>query len=141
RDLRDLSLLWCACYLKPEAFVAQPADQALDEAVLHRLAGRDVVPGHAVGLLPGKDRVRGQLGAVVADDLQRPATQLGNPVELARDAATGERAVDHQGQALPAEIVDDDEDPEATPIRQDIGSEVEAPALVRPLRDRHRGAR
>ena len=51
-----------------QAFVAQPADQALDEAVLHRLARRDVVPGDATLLLPAEDRVRGQLGAVVADD-------------------------------------------------------------------------
>jgi hypothetical protein len=30
-----------------QAFVAQPADHALDESVLHGLAGRNVVPGHA----------------------------------------------------------------------------------------------
>jgi hypothetical protein len=73
-----------------EAFVAQPADQALDETILHGLAGGDVVPGHAVLLLPGEDRVRGQLGAIVADDLHRPIAPLGKPVELTRKATTGE---------------------------------------------------
>ena len=38
-----------------QAFVAQPADQALDQAVLHRLARRDIVPGNAALFLPGKN--------------------------------------------------------------------------------------
>lgn len=38
-----------------EALVAQPAIEALDEAVLRRLAGRNVVPFHAPFFLPGQD--------------------------------------------------------------------------------------
>jgi len=120
-----------------QAFVPQPADQAFDEPVLHGFAGRDVVPGHAALRLPAEDRVRGQLRSVVADDLKGLAAQLGDPVQLTRDATAGERAVDHQRQALPAEVVDHHQHPEAPPVAQDVGSEVEAPALVRTLRDRH----
>src|SRR5215475_10567751 len=47
-----------------EAFVAQPAVERFDEAVLARLAGRDVVPFDAMVLLPAEDGTRGQLGAV-----------------------------------------------------------------------------
>ena len=50
-----------------EALVAQPAIEALDEAVLGRLARCDVVPFHAPFFLPGQDGARGELGAVVAD--------------------------------------------------------------------------
>ena len=51
-----------------EQLVAQPAVEALDEAVLLRLAGRDVVPADAGLVGPGEDGVGGQLRAVVADD-------------------------------------------------------------------------
>jgi hypothetical protein len=44
------------------------------------------VTGDAALRLPTEDRVRGQLGAVVADDHQRQAAQRRDPVELARDA-------------------------------------------------------
>lgn len=40
-----------------EAFVTQPAAEALDEAILDRLARRDVMPFQAVLLLPSPDRV------------------------------------------------------------------------------------
>ena len=47
-----------------EAFVAQSAVEALDEAILHRFARRDVVPFDAALLLPSQDGVRRELGAV-----------------------------------------------------------------------------
>src|ERR1700686_555613 len=51
-----------------QQLIAQAAVEALDEAVLLRLAKRDVVPADAGRIRPAQDRVRGQLGAVVADD-------------------------------------------------------------------------
>ena len=50
-----------------EELVAHPAVKALDEAVLHRFAGRDVVPFDLMIDCPAEDRVRGELGAVVAN--------------------------------------------------------------------------
>ena len=44
-----------------EALVAQPAVEALHEAILHRFTRRDVVPFDLVLLLPGQDGVRGEL--------------------------------------------------------------------------------
>ena len=44
-----------------EALVAEPADEALDEPVLLRLAWGDVVPFDASLLLPFQDGVGGQL--------------------------------------------------------------------------------
>jgi hypothetical protein len=37
-----------------EAFVAQAAVEGLDEAILHRFAGRNVVPLDTTFLLPGR---------------------------------------------------------------------------------------
>jgi hypothetical protein len=49
-----------------EAFVPQATVEALDEAVLHRFAGSDVVPFDLPVLLPRQDRIRGQLRAIVS---------------------------------------------------------------------------
>jgi hypothetical protein len=51
-----------------EAFVAQATIEALDEAVLHRLARRNVVPIDPPLLRPAQDGRRSQFGAIVADE-------------------------------------------------------------------------
>src|SRR6266478_10033295 len=73
-----------------EALVTQTAVEALYEAILHRFAGRDVVPFDTVVLLPAQDRVRGQLSAVVAHDHAGIAAQFGNAIEFTHDTQTGE---------------------------------------------------
>jgi hypothetical protein len=44
-----------------QELVGHAAVKALDEAVLHRPAGRDVVPADTARAGPGEDRVRGKL--------------------------------------------------------------------------------
>ena len=68
-----------------EAFVAEPAVEALDEPVLLRLSRCDVVPQHRPSFLPGQDRVRGHLGAVVADDHHEKAAMFPDPVKFAAE--------------------------------------------------------
>jgi len=68
-----------------EALVPQPSVEAFHEAVLHRLAGRDVMPFDLPLFLPCEHGVRGQFGAVVGDDHTRVAAPLGNGVELTGD--------------------------------------------------------
>ncbi len=65
-----------------EAFVAQPAIEAFDKPILHWLSGCDVVPLDLLFLLPGQDGVRGELGAVVADDHARTASALDDAVKF-----------------------------------------------------------
>ena len=48
--------------------IAQPAVEAFDKAVLLRFGRRDVVPPDADRVRPAEDGIRGQLGAVIADD-------------------------------------------------------------------------
>lgn len=70
-----------------EAFVTQAAVEALDLAVLLRLARRDVVLLDWALLRPYQDHQADQLGAVVADDHQRRyASGRDDGVELSSDA-------------------------------------------------------
>ena len=50
-----------------EALVAEPADEGLDQFVLHRLARGDVVPIDLGVLLPLQEGIRGEFGAIVGD--------------------------------------------------------------------------
>ena len=51
-----------------QAFVPDPAVQALGKTVLAGLAGGDVMPLDVMLLRPHQNRAAGQFGAVVADD-------------------------------------------------------------------------
>ena len=75
--------------------------EALDEPVLLRLARRDVVPGATTLLLPAPHGVGGQLGAVVADDHCRAATQCHDTVEFTPDPQPGQRRVHDQRWFFP----------------------------------------
>jgi hypothetical protein len=121
-----------------EALVTQSAVEALHEAILHRFAGRNVVPFDITLLLPGQDGVRGQLGAVVADDHSGVAPQFGDTIQLTCDPQTGERGVDHQGQAFSGEVIDQREDAEAPSAHQRVRHEVERPTQIAVLGNRHR---
>lgn len=68
-----------------EAFVTEPAVETLDEPVLLRLSRCDIVPQHRPFLLPGQDRVRCHLAAVVTDEHQWPAAMFPDPVECAAE--------------------------------------------------------
>ncbi len=49
-------------------FVVDAPAEALDKAVLHRVARGDVMPFHTGLATPRQDRVAGEFGAIVADD-------------------------------------------------------------------------
>ena len=58
-----------------QAFVPQPADEALQKGILHRLVWRDVMPADPGFLRPPENRMTDQLGTVVRDDQHRLAKQ------------------------------------------------------------------
>jgi hypothetical protein len=64
-------------------------------------------------LLPGQYGVRGELGAVVADDYARAASAFDNTPKFPHHAQSGERGVDDQAKAFPGEVVDQGQDTEA----------------------------
>jgi hypothetical protein len=126
-----------AGHMLVEAFVAEAAVEAFDKRVLDRLARRDVVPSDAAFFLLAQHGVRGQLGAVVANNHQRllRAATMASSSRATRPA--GDRGVDDQRQAFAGEVVDNNEHPEPAAIGQHIGDEVEAPALVGTLWQSH----
>ena len=105
--------------------------KALDEAVLLRLARRNVVPAGATLVSPAQDRIRRQLGAVVADNGAGLAASTDHIVQLAGNTPARDRAIGDERQALPSAVIDDCQDAEAPAIDQLVVNEVEAPALIR----------
>jgi len=121
-----------------QTFIPQPAVERFNEAVLHRFTRGDVVSLDAARLLPLKNGVRRQLGAVVRDHHAEITPDAGDPVEFPRNTDARDRVVRHRRQALPVEVVDHAKDPEPPAIVQGARDEVQRPALVAILRDRHR---
>ena len=80
-----------------ERRVPEPAMEALDEAVLQRLAGRDAMPANRYARASDQDGHRGELGAVAADNGPRPARPSEERVEF-----PGPPEARQRGQALSA---------------------------------------
>jgi hypothetical protein len=94
---------------------------------------------------PDQHRVRGQLGAVIADDHAWPTTFGNQADQLAHDPLAGDRGVHHRTQAFARDVVDDVEHAESPASGKLVMHEVQAPALVgerqhRPRRPRADGA-
>lgn len=100
-----------------EALVPQPADEALNKAVLHRLARRDVMPFDLAVPAPGEDRMRGQVGAIVTDHHARPASLLADAIKLPGHPLAGQGGVDYGRQAFPAEVVNHAQDAKSRATR------------------------
>ncbi len=113
-----------------ETFIAEAAVEALDEAVLHGLARRDVVPIDAGVLTPLQDRHRCELGAVVRDNGDRLSAMSDNGIKLASDALAGQRCVGDKGETLAGGVVDDRQNPEPSSVGESVADEVQAPALI-----------
>ena len=124
-----------------QTLVAQATIERFYKAILLRLPRGNVVPLDAGVLTPGEDGVTGQFGAVVADNHARQPATLGDGAQLANNPPTRQRDVDDASQAFAAVVVDDVEHAEPPAAGQRVRYEVERPALVGFLRDRHRRPR
>ena len=109
-------------YLIVQAFVAQAAVEAFDQPVLlrmrrirkqsgglfsRRLAGVDIVLGHAGIARPFKDRGAGELGAIIADNAVGFAVNPDHRRQLPRHARTREACIGNQPQILTGAIIVD----------------------------------
>ena len=120
-----------------QTFISHASVEAFDEAVLHWLPRRDVMPVDFAIFLPFLDRIRSQIRAIIADHHAWVAAHLSNAVQFTTHAVTRERCIDHSGQTFPAEVINDVQDPEPTATRQAVRYKVQTPPLVGPLQDRH----
>lgn len=110
-----------------QEFITHPAVEPLDEAVLHRIAGRDVVPLDAMILRPGEDGVRGELGAVVGNNYVRPAATADQVGQLAGDTTAGDRLVGDCSQAFVRNIGADVQHPKRPSAGQLLMHKVQWP--------------
>lgn len=84
-------------------------------------AGENSVVADVV-IRPCKDRVAGDLAAVVADGHLRSAALADHPIEFACDWKARQRGIGDQRQVLTRAVIDD---PEAVAIREVVGDEFE----------------
>src|SRR5262249_62282105 len=103
--------------------VAKSAVEALDKAVLLRLARRDVVPAGAGLVGPAQDCVPGQLAAIVTDNGAGLPALANYIVQLAGDKPARDRGVGDERQTLPSAVVDDCQDAKAPAISQLVVNE------------------
>lgn len=68
-----------------QAFVSEFPVEALDEAILLRLAWRDIVPSDAGFVLPFEDGAAGQFSAVIRDDSFRLAVEPDAAIQFPGD--------------------------------------------------------
>jgi len=132
-------MAWASARLRNrlvQTLIAKLTVEALDVGVLDRLAGPNEAELDPTAIGPGVQRAAGEFRTVVADDHLRQADAVRQTVEDTDDAGTGQRAVDFDGWALVAEVVDDVERTEAAAVGQRVGHEVHRPPLTR-----RRGAR
>jgi len=118
--------------------VAHPRIERRTDAVLHRLAGRDEVPGHTGLLAPARHRGRGEPGAVVADDRAGLAASGDARRRLPREAAARDGVVDPGGQTCPGGVVYHVEDPAPAAPDDPVVDEIDRPACVRRGRPQQR---
>jgi len=124
-----------------ETLVSQLSIEAFQEAVLHRLSRRDVVPFDTPILLPGEHGIRGEFGSIVTDLYAGIAAPFGNGIQLTGYAFPRDRVVDHGCQTVPTEVIDHAQNGEAAPVGQCVRDKVKTPSLVGILRDCHRCSR
>ena len=97
-----------------EQFVAHFAVEGFDVAILHRLSGRNVVPGHALVLSPRKDSIRGEHSVPWPDTIISglPRRSI-SPRQLPSHPDARDRGVRDRRQAFAGHVIDDIEHPEA----------------------------
>ena len=83
------------------AFVAEAADEALDEGVLYWLAGGDLVPRDIGSVGPQEYGLRRQLSALVANNHCRSAAPGDQAIEPTHDVSTAVRGVNDESLASP----------------------------------------
>ena len=88
--------------------------EAFHESVSPWLTGRDGV--HLPSLAPCKEGAADQLGAVIAHTAERAASTYYHRVQFVGYPEARQRSVGHQRQARAAEVADDCQDAQPSPV-------------------------
>ena len=114
-----------------QKLVPHPAIEAFYEAVLHWLAGRDVVPFNLGLGAPLQNGVQGQLCPIIADDHPGLASPFDQRRQFPGDKAARDRCVGDRGQASPCEVVHHVQHPKPPPAGELVMHRTMRPPLVR----------
>ncbi len=114
-----------------EHLLAIASVESFDKAVLHGLAGLDVLDFDVVCPAPQLEVGRGELRAVVDPYHVRPAPEGHQSVQFPYQPLRAYGDICHVPKCLPVEIVDDVQDPESLSVGQAVVHEVHAPDNVR----------
>jgi hypothetical protein len=109
----------------------EPPVEALGEGVVRRLAGPGELELHAVAVSLGIQRLGDELGTVVDGDPLRSSEAPLEPIQDRHHPLLGQGGADRDRRADPAHAIDDRQVPEAAPVGEGAGQDVEAPPLPR----------
>ena len=124
-----------------QKLVAYLVVQAFYDAVLHWLAGGDVVPCNLGVGAPRQDGVGGQLCRIIADDHPGLASPFDQRRQFPGDTAARDRCVGDRGQAFPCDVVHYVQHPKPPPAGELVMREVEGPVGIGARLDQDRGPR
>lgn len=113
-----------------EALVAQVAIEAFHKAVLHRLAGCDVVPFDVSILTSFQDGRAGHFRAIIGDNRSGGAPSCDDCIQFPAKPSTRQRCIRNQCQALTREIINDRQHAEPAAIGESVADEIQAPAFI-----------
>jgi hypothetical protein len=85
-----------------------------------------------------QDGVRGQFRAIVTNDRPGPSAAFDQGRQLARHPTPRDRGVRDCSEALPGDVVDNVEHPEALAVGELVVDEIERPARIGPRLDQDR---
>jgi len=123
-----------------QAFVTEPAIEALHEGILDRFPRPDELQLHPLPVRPGIQHLARELRPVVQHDGFGKSTRRRQSVQHPRHPQPRQRCVHLDGQALPGEVVDDVQCPERPAVGKRVVHEVHRPALVHRRGGRERPA-
>ena len=109
-----------------EALVPEPAVEALDEAVLHRMPRPNEVQRDAPLRRLVVERLRHEFRPVVAHDHVRQSADQLQPLQRVHDPHGRQRALDQQHGTFPRGIIDHGPDTKGASIDQRVAHEVHA---------------
>lgn len=115
-----------------QAFVPEPAVEALDIGVLGGLSRLDQDVLDTSRLQPSHEGPAGEFRAVVDPDGLRVPSEACCPLQHPRDAGTGHRQIHRDVDALAGEAIGDGQAFNSPAIGQCVAHEVQAPGLVGP---------
>ena len=121
-----------------QAFVSEPAVEALDVGVLRRLPGRDQLQLDTMSVGPLVEGSPGELRPLIGPNRARTTSEDDGLIEhtghvLARDAV-----VDDDVDGLLGEVVDDRQAFQTSTVVESVHHEVHRPDLIRPGREEQR---